>query len=148
MRCGEHRFTGDAFVVAAGAWTGSVTELFGVPLPIRPGKGYSIDMTPAPLQLRTAVNLSDAKIAMTPYGGRLRLSGTMEFAGLDEDVNVTRVQAILRGPSGYFDTWHTPTSAPQAKAGMRPMTPDGMPIIGLLPGTANATCRVATGCSA
>ncbi|MEY3734531.1 MAG: hypothetical protein RL347_1890 [Actinomycetota bacterium] len=138
VRSGERRFTGDAFVVAAGAWTGKVTDLFGVPLPIRPGKGYSIDLTPAPLHLRTAVNLSDAKIAMTPYDGRLRLSGTMEFAGMDEDVNVTRVQAILRGPAGYFDNWQTPSSAPQAKAGMRPMTPDGMPIIGLLPGTANA----------
>lgn len=138
VRSGERRFTADAFVVAAGAWTGKVTDLFGVPLPIRPGKGYSIDLTPAPLQLRTAVNLSDAKIAMTPYSGRLRLSGTMEFAGMDEDVNVTRVQAILRGPSGYFDDWQVPASAPQAKAGMRPMTPDGMPIIGLLPGTANA----------
>lgn len=138
VRSGERRFTGDAFVVAAGAWTGRVTDLFGVPLPIRPGKGYSVDITPAPLQLRTAVNLSDAKIAMTPYDGRLRLSGTMEFAGMDEDVNTTRVKAILRGPSTYFDNWQIPASAPQAKAGMRPMTPDGMPIIGLLPGTANA----------
>jgi D-amino-acid dehydrogenase len=138
VRSGERRFTGDSFVVAAGAWAGRVTALFGTPLPIRPGKGYSIDITPPPMQLRTAINLSDAKIAMTPYAGRMRLSGTMEFAGLDEEVNVTRVQAILRGPTGYFDNWQVPTSAPQAKAGMRPMTPDGMPIIGLLPSTANA----------
>ncbi len=138
VRNGDRRFTGDAFVVAAGAWTGRVTDLFGVPLPIRPGKGYSIDIAPAPVHLRTAINLSDAKIAMTPYDGRLRLSGTMEFAGHDEIVNTTRVKAILRGPAGYFDDWETPASAPQAKAGMRPMTPDGMPIIGLLPGTTNA----------
>ncbi len=138
VRSGDRRFTGDAFVVAAGAWTGRVTDLFGVPLPIRPGKGYSIDLAPAPVQMRTAVNLSDAKVAMTPYDGRLRLSGTMEFAGLDEDVNHTRVSAILRAPAGYIDGWVTPTSAPQAKAGMRPMTPDGMPIIGRLPGTNNA----------
>lgn len=138
VRSGDRRFAGDAFAVAAGAWTGRVTGLFGVPLPIRPGKGYSIDLVPAPVHLRTMVNLSDAKIAMTPYAGRLRLSGTMEFAGLDEDVNGTRVAAILRGPAGYVDGWVTPQSAPQAKAGMRPMTPDGMPIIGRLPGTANA----------
>lgn len=138
VRSGERRFAGDAFAIAAGAWTGRVTDLFGVPLPIRPGKGYSIDLTPAPLQMRTAVNLSDAKVAMTPYAGRLRLSGTMEFAGLDEDVNHTRVAAILRAPAGYIDGWVTPQSAPQAKAGMRPMTPDGLPIIGRLPGTGNA----------
>ena len=138
VRSGERRFAGDAFAIAAGAWTGRVTDLFGVPLPIRPGKGYSIDLAPAPLRLQTAINLSDAKVAMTPYDGRLRLSGTMEFAGLDEDVNHTRVAAILRAPAGYVDGWVTPPSAPQAKAGMRPMTPDGMPIIGRLPGTDNA----------
>lgn len=138
VRSGERRFAADTFAIAAGAWTGRVTDLFGVPLPIRPGKGYSIDMTPAPVQLRTAINLSDAKVAMTPYSGRLRLSGTMEFAGLDEDVNATRVAAILRAPGGYIDGWQAPASAPQARAGMRPMTADGMPIIGLLPGTSNA----------
>ena len=138
VRSGDRRFAADSFAIAAGAWTGKVTDLFGVPLPIRPGKGYSIDLAPAPVQMHTAVNLSDAKVAMTPYSGRLRLSGTMEFAGLDEDVNHTRVAAILRAPAGYVDGWVTPESAPQAKAGMRPMTPDGMPIIGRLPGTSNA----------
>ena len=138
VRSGDRRFAADAFAIAAGAWTGRVTDLFGVPLPIRPGKGYSIDLSPAPVTLRTAVNLSDAKVAMTPYDGRLRLSGTMEFAGLDEDVNHTRVAAILRAPAGYIEGWQTPASAPQARAGMRPMTPDGMPVIGRLPGTANA----------
>ncbi|MBM3689586.1 MAG: FAD-dependent oxidoreductase [Actinobacteria bacterium] len=138
VRSGERRFTADSFAIAAGAWTGRVTDLFGVPLPIRPGKGYSIDLSPAPIQMSTAVNLSDAKVAMTPYDGRLRLSGTMEFAGLDEDVNRARVAAILRSPAAYVQGWVTPASAPQAKAGMRPMTPDGMPIIGRLPGTTNA----------
>ncbi len=138
VRSGDRRFTGDAFVVAAGAWTGKVTALFGSPLPIRPGKGYSIDLTPAPLTLRGAINLSDAKVAVTPYDGRLRLSGTMEFAGLDEKVNAARVQAILQAPKAYFPEYVAPQSAPQARAGMRPMTPDGMPVIGALPGTDNA----------
>lgn len=138
LRSGERRITADMFVVAAGAWTGRITTMFGVPLPIRPGKGYSMDLTPPPVELRTALNLSDAKVAMTPYDGRLRLSGTMEFAGHDEKVNQTRVQAILRAPTNYFDDYVVPSHAPQAKAGMRPMTPDGMPVIGLLPGTDNS----------
>ena len=138
VRGGDRRFAADAFVVAAGPWTGRVSGLFGVPLPVRPGKGYSIDLAPEPMHLRTAINLSDAKVAMTPYAGRVRLSGTMEFAGLDEKVNHARVAAVLRAPAGYVDGWVTPASAPQARAGMRPMTPDGMPIIGRLPGADNA----------
>lgn len=138
VRSGGRRFAADSFAVAAGAWTGSITAMFGSPLPIRPGKGYSLDLSPAPVHLSLAVNLSDAKVAMTPYDGRLRLSGTMEFAGLDEDVNATRVSAILAAPAAYFPDYVVPASAPQARAGMRPMTPDGMPIIGPLPGTDNA----------
>ena len=126
---------GDAFVLAAGAWTGRLSGLFGHRLPVRPGKGYSIDV-PA-VALRSATNLSDAKVALTPYADRLRLAGTMEFAGLDERVNDVRVRAILRAPAAYLRDWHPPSGSLRPQAGMRPMTPDGIPAIGRLPGTSN-----------
>jgi D-amino-acid dehydrogenase len=126
---------GDAFVLAAGAWTGRLSALFGYRLPVRPGKGYSIDVPAVPL--RSATNLSDAKVALSPYGDRLRLAGTMEFAGLDERVNDVRVRAILRAPTAYLRDWRPPTGPLPPQAGMRPMTPDGIPAIGRLPGTSN-----------
>jgi D-amino-acid dehydrogenase len=125
----------DAVVLAAGAWTGHLSARFGHRLPVRPGKGYSID-TPA-VPLRSATNLSDAKVALTPFGDRLRLAGTMEFAGLDERVNALRVQAIMKAPQAYLRDWEPPAGPVEARAGMRPMTPDGVPAIGLLPGTTN-----------
>ena len=67
-----------------------------MPLPVRPGKGYSIDVEP--YGLRSSVNLSDAKVAVTPLARNLRLAGTMEFGGLDEELNQVRVGAILRAP--------------------------------------------------
>lgn len=127
---------GDAFVLAAGAWTGPLSAAFGHRLPVRPGKGYSIDLPP--VRLRGATNLSDAKVAVTPFTDRLRLAGTMEFAGLDEDVNDLRVRAILRAPAVYLRDWEPPTGSLQSRAGMRPMTPDGLAAIGRLPGTSNA----------
>lgn len=124
------RHEADRFVLAAGAWTGPVSKLFGAPLPIRPGKGYSIDVGPFPL--RSAVNLSDAKVAVTPLHDRLRLAGTMEFGGLDEDINEVRVAAILRAPERYLRDWTAPTRRIAPRAGMRPMSPDGLPLIGRL----------------
>jgi D-amino-acid dehydrogenase len=126
----SRRFDADRVVLAAGAWTGPVSKLFGTALPVRPGKGYSVDL--APYGLRSAINLSDAKVAITPLNDRLRLAGTMEFGGLDETINQVRVDAILRAPRTYFRDWEPPDNRPPAQAGCRPMTPDGKPIIGRL----------------
>lgn len=122
-------FVADAYLLAAGAWTGDLSRLFGVPLPVRPGKGYSIDLPPLPL--RSPTNLSDAKVAVTPLDHRLRLAGTMEFGGLDEKINQVRVDAILRAPTTFLRDWEPPASV-TPKAGMRPMTSDGLPIMGRL----------------
>lgn len=136
IRSGSRTFTGDRFLLAAGAWTGPLSKLFGSPLPVRPGKGYSVDVEP--FALRSATNLSDAKVAVTPLSRNLRLAGTMEFGGLDEDINQVRVDAILRAPSTYFRGWEPPKTRVAAQAGMRPMTPDGLPIMGRLGSLANA----------
>lgn len=129
--------TGDRFLLAAGAWTGRVSKLFGVDLPIRPGKGYCVEVKPC--GLRSATNLYDAKVAITPFDDRLRLAGTMEFGGIDEDINRVRVNAILRAPASYLRYWEPPAAADiKPRAGMRPMSPDGLPIVGSLPRLSNA----------
>lgn len=128
---GNQTLEADAFVLAAGAWTGPLSRLIGVPLPIRPGKGYSVDT--APFDLRSPTNLAEAKVAATPLSRNLRLAGTMEFGGLDEELNQVRVGAILKAPTAYFRNWQRPdTTQLSPRAGIRPMTPDGMPVIGRL----------------
>ena len=126
---GAHRFAGDAFLLAAGAWSGPLSKRLGVELPVRPGKGYSLDLPP--LGLRSPVYLSEAKVAVTPLDTKLRLAGTMEFGGLDERIDAVRVGAIARAPGSYFRDWQ-PTAEPVVGAGMRPMSPDGLPILGRL----------------
>ncbi|MBO1901587.1 FAD-dependent oxidoreductase [Leucobacter weissii] len=129
-------FAGDRFLLSAGAWTGPLSKLFGARIPIRPGKGYCVEV--APFGLRGATNLHDAKVATTPFSDRFRLAGTMEFGGLDEKVNQVRVDAILRAPGAYFRDWEPPAASEiRPRAGMRPMSPDGLAVIGRLPRLAN-----------
>lgn len=128
----RERWPCDGVVLAAGVWSGPLSERLGAPLPIRPGKGYSVDYTPAPITLRTSLTLEDAHVAVTPLDGMLRLAGTMEFSGLDERVNTTRVDAIKRAASQGFRDWNPAAPYRPAWAGMRPMTPDGRPIVGAL----------------
>jgi D-amino-acid dehydrogenase len=132
------QYDGDAVVLAAGVSSGPLSAKLGVPMPIRPGKGYSIDYSPAPVQLRTSLTLEDARVAVTPLDGMVRLAGTMEFGGFDESVNKVRVDAIRRAAAESFTDWGDPAGAAAPWAGMRPMTPDGLPIVGKLEPLGNA----------
>lgn len=123
---------GNALVIAAGAWSGRVARLLGSDLPIRPGKGYSVDYVPAQLGARCTVMLAEAHCAVTPLDGATRVAGTMEFGGLDERISPVRLRAIRRAPTRYFRSWDPDAPALAPSAGLRPMTPDGVAIIGRL----------------
>lgn len=121
---------GNALLLAAGVWSGPLSKAIGAPMPIRPGKGYSVDYSPAPVQLRSSLTLEDARVAVTPLNGMLRIAGTMEFGGFEETINATRVSAIQRAAAEAFIGWDNPPGASTPWAGLRPMTPDGLPIVG------------------
>jgi len=124
----------DAAVIAAGAWSSRVARLFGVQLPVRPGKGYSVDFEPPPVATRVPIMLTEAHCVVTPLDGVVRVAGTMEFGGLDERVSSTRVAALRRAPARYLRGWDPAAPSLAPSAGLRPMAPDGLPIIGRLSG--------------
>jgi D-amino-acid dehydrogenase len=126
------RLACDQMVLAAGVWTGQLAARLGNPLPIGPGKGYSVDYFPSPVPLGTSLTFEDAHVAVTPLDGRLRLAGTMEFAGLDTRVNPRRVAAVQRAAARGFRDWDQAAPHAEPWAGLRPMTADGLPIIGRL----------------
>lgn len=126
------RFTCDLVVLAAGVWTGQLTAQLGNPLPIGPGKGYSVDYFPSPVALGTSLTFEDAHVAVTPLDGRLRLAGTMEFAGFDTRVNARRVAAVKRAAARGFRDWDEAAPHAEPWAGLRPMTADGLPVVGRL----------------
>jgi D-amino-acid dehydrogenase len=137
------RIPAERVVVAAGAWTPRLLQPLRVRVPIAAGKGYSIDLAPQPLSepVRRPLYLHETRVAITPLDGFIRLAGTMEFSGLNHRPRPERVAAIARSARWAIRGWpaETPTTGPGVKVwtGPRPMTPDGLPLIGWLPGYRN-----------
>jgi D-amino-acid dehydrogenase len=133
-------------VLAAGAWSSRLARGLGVFLPLEGGKGYHVDLEPAPGDPKVPLFMQEARTIATPLRDRLRLSGTMELAGLDLSISERRVNAIRRAlrrvlgdDSGrrVLETW----------AGLRPCTPDGLPVIGRVDGLVLATGHAMKGLS-
>jgi D-amino-acid dehydrogenase len=132
----------DEVLIAAGAWTGQVTDLLGVSLPVQAGKGYSITVQGDGPTLQRPVYLGEARVGCSPFQGAVRFAGTMELSGVNTVLDRRRVVGIRKGISRYFKNPVPPTAGTEW-VGMRPLTPDGLPMLGRVPGYSNA--YVATG---
>lgn len=122
----------DRFIVAAGAVTPFLKEHLGCPIPIQPGKGYSITM-PRPAKCpNIPMIFQEHKVVVTPMQSGYRLGSTMEFVGYDASMNPTRLDALKRSAAHYL---HEPYCEPVEDRwyGWRPMTTDGLPIIDYSP---------------
>ena len=138
MKTTKGFYHGDAFVVAGGSWTPTFTKDLGLRVPMQAGKGYSFTIKNAPPNLRHPAILTEAKIAVTPMQSNLRFAGTMEIAGLQQEVNLKRVKGILKSiPSYYPDVDLVNNMPTEIWSGLRPCTPDGLPYIGKCPGYEN-----------
>jgi len=118
----------DEFVVAAGAWSQRLLATVGLRVPIEAGRGYGVTIEAPATNLRRATYLAESRIACTPFHGSLRLAGTMEFSGLDAPLDPRRFDAIRRGADQYLNGWRG--GIEHEWAGPRPVTPDGLPVIG------------------
>ncbi len=122
----------DHYVVATGNWSAALTRQIGLRVPVLGGKGYALiveTFTPEP---RHPINLADHKLAVTPRAGSVRLAGTLELVDADESITARRVRAIYRGASEYLNLPVEPELV-ETWRGLRPCTPDGVPIIGQAP---------------
>lgn len=120
----------DHIVLAAGAWTPGLAAKTGLRLPIQPAKGYSITVERPANYPEIPLILEEAKIAVTPLGDTLRLAGTLELAGLDLEINQQRVNAIQQNAQDYLNLDLDQQPLVEIWRGLRPCTPDGLPVIG------------------
>jgi D-amino-acid dehydrogenase len=132
----------DAIVLAAGSWSPDLVRPLGLRLPVQPAKGYSVTYRRPPAGPRIPLLLGEAKMAVTPMGDTLRFAGTLELAGLDLSINRRRVDALVRSARDYL-AGADPLEVLEIWRGLRPCTPDGLPIVGRPAGLQNLL--VATG---
>ncbi|WP_395736384.1 NAD(P)/FAD-dependent oxidoreductase [Prosthecobacter sp.] len=122
---------GDEVVLCGGVWSAELAKSLQLKLPMQAGKGYSLTL-PQPKQLPELCSIcTEARLAVTPMDGALRVGGTMEMAGIDESITQRRVRGITRSFVSYFPAFEEDDFAEvKPWSGLRPVSPDGMPYIG------------------
>ena len=123
-------FEAEEVVFAAGSWTEKLLKSLKISLSVQAGKGYRINVK-TPVGITMPAILMESKVAVTPMQGFTRFSGTMEIAGINNTIRMNRVEAIAGAASNYYEGVQLPQEdLEQAKCGLRPLSPDGLPFIG------------------
>ena len=130
VRYNNGELQADAYVLCAGAESPRLLKSLGAGLPIIPVKGYSITVPALPGAPQ--INLTDThhKIVFTRLGDRLRIAGLMEFAGWDRRISAAQIERLLRLAEQLLPQAGDYRKLQASWAGLRPMTPDGVPVIG------------------
>jgi D-amino-acid dehydrogenase len=129
----RERLVADAYVLAAGSFSWPLAKEFGIRVPVRPAKGYSITVPlgSTPVKPRYPVVDDACHAAVVPLGrDQLRVAGTAEFTGFDTAVSPQRIANLEKLLARVYPRVECPSGQVEAWCGFRPMTPDGRPIIG------------------
>ena len=136
-------FSADEVVVASGAWSPQLLKPIGIHLPVQAGKGYRLNEE-KPTGICMPAILMERKVAVTPMQGFTRFSGTMEIAGINQNIRKNRVEAIAAAAASYYPGLSISKKTKAAvQCGLRPLSPDGLPFIGRHSAYENLT--IATG---
>lgn len=122
---------GDAYLVALGSYSPSLLAPLGIKLPIYPVKGFSltIPITNPERAPESTVMDETYKVAVSRLGDRIRVGGTAELTGFDLSTPQSRRANVEFVVNDLFGGSGDPSGA-ELWTGLRPMTPDGTPILG------------------
>lgn len=125
----QGRFKPNVVVLAAGTWSKKLAAQLGCKIPLLGGKGYSMHVEGDFVKPQRPIMIVEKKIAITPHEKSLRLAGTLELVDQDFEFSPNRVRAIEKGSREYL---HLEGASEPANIwrGLRPCTPDGVPLIG------------------
>ena len=125
----QGNYEADLIVLAMGTWSKTLAEKLKSNIPILGGKGYSLIVENFKAKPTHPIMIVEKKIAVTPRADSVRVAGTLELVDQDYSITKRRVDAILKGSKEFFDFPEEPKIR-ELWRGLRPCTPDGVPMIG------------------
>ena len=131
VAAGNERIVGDHYVVALGSYSRSLLQQVGLHIPLYPVKGYSLTMPVGNAAASPVSTIMDEtyKVAITRFDQRVRIGGMAELCGFNLELNQRKRDTLEMVMQDLFPHSGDITSA-TCWSGLRPMTPDGTPIIG------------------
>ena len=136
VRAGAREYRADRFVLAAGSWTSRIRIRGLSPVPVRPVRGQLLHLrwTHAPMPSRVVWSTGCYTVPWSD--GSLLVGATVENAGFDESTTVEGVESLMRAVRELLPD-SSVAGVVDVRAGLRPATPDGLPLIGTLPEVPN-----------
>ena len=130
----ENENKADCFLMSLGSYLPNLVKSINLKVPIYPIKGYSITVPVGRSDKAPHISLTDEdnKIVYSRLGERLRVAGTAEFNGYDKTIRKDRIQPLINNARKQFPNAGEYTDA-LPWIGLRPATPDGVPIIDKTP---------------
>lgn len=121
----------DQYVLALGSYSTALLEQVGIDIPVYPVKGFSITVpiTDPAMAPESTIMDETHKVAVTRLGDRIRVGGTAQLSGFDLSLEAGRRKTLEFVVSDLFPRGGDISRA-EFWTGLRPMTPDGTPIIG------------------
>ena len=131
VAAGHERIVGDHYVIALGSYSRALLQQAGLNIPVYPVKGYSLTVPVSNTAASPVSTIMDEtyKVAITRFDMRIRIGGMAELAGFNHALNPRRRETLEMVLSDLFPQCGDIPAA-SFWTGLRPMTPDGTPIIG------------------
>ena len=124
----------DRVVICAGSWSRDLLKNLRLNLPVRPVKGYSLTYETAGLNNKPNYAIVDESIhtAITPFENRIRVAGTAEFVGFEDQIHPKRINYLNNMLESVYPNLFKQIDLNEGKIwhGFRPMSADGLPFIG------------------
>lgn len=132
------RIRAEQVVLAAGAWLPELLKRLGLKLPLLGGKGYSLGLGQSRDDCPEYPFLvEESRLAVSPVADQLRITWGLELGACDLSLAWSRLETALGQAQAWLPQLKGRSEIQDVRCGLRPLTPDGLPLLGLMPDMAN-----------